>query len=204
MYYLFWDIFQFFIGGAIDKQKICLESANSFENILEVGCATGNIAVSFKKKKGSFTYTGIDIDKVTIERAKSKRMGHNFKFECVKFSDFVEKTDEKFDCILLAGFFHHITDELCVEIIKDAKKLLARNGRIFIIDPLKPEENSSFLVKLYARFLERGEYLRNEEAFKKLLVRADQDLAEAQFQKVDIGATPFGCPVCAHFLRVTI
>lgn len=204
MYYFFWDLFQFLIGGAIDKQKVCLDSSNNFKNILEVGCATGNIAISFKKKEGSFNYTGIDIDSVAIQRAKNKKMGDNFQFECIKFSEFTKQSKQKFDCILLAGFFHHIDDELCVEMIKDSMKVLEKGGKVFIIDPLKPEKSSPFLVKFYAKFLEKGIYLRNENAFKKLLKRANLDPEHACFVKINIGATPLSYPVCAHFLHVTI
>lgn len=204
MYYLFWDLFQFLIGGSVDKQKVCLQASGKFKNILEVGCATGNIAVAFKKKIGSFSYNGIDIDETAIQRAKNKKMGSNFKFDCIKFSDFAVNTNLKFDCILLAGFFHHINDELCVEMIKDAKKVQDKGGKIFIIDPLRPSENSPFLVKFYAKFLEKGIYLRNEEEFKKLLVQANQDPNSARFLKMDIGATPLGYPNCAQFLQVTI
>jgi len=195
-YYLLWDVFQYGIGGNVDKQNLCLDLARSGKSILEVGCATGNIAEIFKDHRDK-RYVGIDIDGLAIERATKKNLPENIKFYNISLSDFVLNSS-KFDTILLAGFFHHIPDALCVEMLKDAVKILESGGKIYVVDPLRPGSKSPLLYHFYSNFLEKGQYLREKEKLVSLVESVDGIQIDRVFQ-TEIGATPFGRPLCAHF-----
>jgi cyclopropane fatty-acyl-phospholipid synthase-like methyltransferase len=133
-----WKIFQFLIGGTIDKRKLCILKYQGQQQILEVGCSLGNIATVFQNIPG-IHYTGIDIDPVVIRYAQKDFSNYpNFRFLCEDLRDFSDRAGV-FDYILFAGIIHHIEDALCKSLLSAAQKLMSEKGSLIVVDPLIPE-----------------------------------------------------------------
>ena len=101
---LLWDLFQTAVGGTHDKRRLCLNGVQGCETILEVGCATGNIAVVFRQLS-QLQYTGIDIDERAVAFAQ-RRFRNDPRFQFVA-GDLRLAFDlsTTFDCILFLGAF---------------------------------------------------------------------------------------------------
>lgn len=192
-----WKLFQLTIGGTIDKRKLCLLKYTGQKKILEVGCSLGNIAHAFKKM--DIEYTGVDVDPVVISYAKKEFKKYpNFKFISTDLRKFTEQTNEKYDFILFAGVLHHIDDSLSKELIVASKKILAENGKIVIVDSLKPDGKDNWFIHLFMKTMEQGQYLRKEEKLKELVENLPGlkcVLSESHYQ----GATPISFPKSCRF-----
>jgi len=71
--------------------------------VLDVGCASGRFAELLKAYNGDFSYTGIDISKESIERAKGNYK--DYKFCCINALEY--KTESKFDLVNATGVLQH-------------------------------------------------------------------------------------------------
>jgi cyclopropane fatty-acyl-phospholipid synthase-like methyltransferase len=191
-----WDGFQFWMGGTIDKRKLCSEHFRGDERMLEVGCSTGNIAESFSRFP-NIHYVGLDIDVSALKRAKAKfRNAPNISFTAVPFLDFREG-ELPFDVVLFAGIFHHIDDETVAAFLKHSRSLIKPNGRVVVIDPVLPEPEDPKIFHLFSR-LERGQFVRSETHLRKLLLEtAGMHVTKSEVRFV--GATPWSLPKVLRF-----
>lgn len=192
-----WGIFQYCIGGTVDKRRLCLLKYRGQKQILEVGCSLGNIAKVFLKLP-HVKYMGIDIDPVVIRYAQRNFASYpNFRFLCQDLRSFAQQSDEKFDYILFAGILHHIDDKLAQSLLEAAKWLMPNDGSLVVVDPLMPELEDNWLIRWFIK-LEQSRYVRKESEMCRLLHNVSGfQLEEAEVHYV--GATPFSVPKCARF-----
>ena len=194
---ILWTIFQYFIGGTIDKRELCEIHYNGEKNILEIGCSTGNIAHTFKKYK-DISYTGLDIDSTVIKYAqKVFKQTPNFEFIDMDLREYKNKAIKKFDFILFAGIIHHIDDTLSAELLNCAINLLNTGGCIVVVEPLAPEEKDPKFIHYFMK-LEQGKYVRTESNMLALVNSISKLNMERAIVKY-INATPFKFPICAKF-----
>lgn len=201
IWYFIWDTLQLMMGGSVAKQKICREVIGRSQAILEVGCATGNLAQGFVD--GEFKrYVGIDIDRGAIDYAAARGLDKKFEFYWSRLQD-LNIPGNSFDCILLAGFFHHIPDEECVSILNNCSKYLAPGGRLVLIDPLKPLDSDPWLFHFYDKYLEKGKYVRDFDILIAMLKSCTGQRIVSQRQAI-VTATPWLTPKVARFCVVEI
>ncbi|MFT5519428.1 MAG: SAM-dependent methyltransferase [Enterobacterales bacterium] len=195
---LLWEIFQYSIGGSIDKQKLYTKDIQNPTNLLEVGCSLGNITPAFLKFE-NISYTGIDIDPIVIEHAKQRFSNkNNVEFICDDLRDYAKQTLVKYDHILFAGICHHINDELLIDLLSSSSEILTQDGVLIIIDPLLPTAEDSWFMHKYAKHLEQGQFLRKHEKMLSLIDSIEKyDLIKSEVSF--IGATPLSWPRCFRF-----
>ncbi|MGY8770722.1 MAG: class I SAM-dependent methyltransferase [Pirellulales bacterium] len=193
-----WDIFQMTIGGTHDKRKMMAAGVQEGDSILEIGCAVGNITPAFLKIPNT-TYCGLDIDENALNLARNKFAKHdNCEFILQDLTEHSNQSSVKYDYILFAGMCHHITDDLCVEFIQSASRLLSENGAIYVVDPLIPRSEDSLFLQTYMKHLEQGEYLRENEAMKDLFDQVEElNLVEETIKFVN--PTPFPFLKCTRY-----
>jgi 2-polyprenyl-3-methyl-5-hydroxy-6-metoxy-1,4-benzoquinol methylase len=191
-----WQIFQLLIGGTIDKRKLCKLKYNNQKTVLEVGCSIGNIAGAFICEEG-IDYLGIDIDPVVIEYARQNFIKHqNFNFECIDLKKLADQ-GKKFEYVMFAGICHHIDDDLLTNMLNYATKLLNKDSKLVIIEPLIPEKQDSRFFSIFLK-LEKGKFLRTNDNLCHILTKIKNlNLIESQMHYV--GATPLSWPKCARF-----
>lgn len=190
-------LFQFFqtwLGGTQDKQKLALLKYQNQKRIMEVGCSVGNIAYAFRQYD-DIEYTGIDIDPVVIDHAQKAFAGcANFQFVCQDLKTY-QLSGDPFDFILFAGVCHHMPDEECQVLLSQARKLLAQDGQLVVVDILQPEPEDSWLLQQYIK-IDQGEYIRSDASLQHLIKRvASIQNAEIHY----VGASPMSIPIIARF-----
>lgn len=123
-------------------------------DILEIGCGVGRNAFALSTFLEEGSYTGIDIDKPSIEAAQSnaflQKKGYEIKFLDVdnpeynpngryKASEYVfEFDDNSFDLIFLMSVFTHMLSDDMENYIKEISRMLKPGGRLlfttFVMD----------------------------------------------------------------------
>lgn len=98
-------------------------------DVLEMGCSTGVMTKSLIKKFPNLTV--IDGSERYIDYVKNNFKGEKAKFIVSLFEDF--KPIDKFDDIILANALEHV--KVPVQILKQAKNWLKKDGRIHIMVP---------------------------------------------------------------------
>ncbi len=126
-----------FCAGKLDLgTKILIDSLRNTlkgnEDILDYGCGSGIIGVILNKYFKSITYSGLDIDSISLLASKSNLPNSDFILANSLESD----TLSKYDLILSNPPMHtekreHI--EIIVNLIKNSPKKLKKNGKLIIV-----------------------------------------------------------------------
>lgn len=184
------DIFQFWLGCTVAKRNLVMRHYSNQKRVLEVGCATGNIAVAFLNH--DVDYTGLDIDGAAIDYATRKFRGkRGFAFVCSELQNHSFQGD--FDFIVFSGVLHHVDDATALGMLEFSCSILSPEGVLLISDPIEPGTNDSYIVKLYRKHLERGKYMRDLDALSRLLAKV-RGLRVVHHQCHGLG--PF--PICSR------
>jgi SAM-dependent methyltransferase len=191
-----WKIFQFCLGGSVDKRKLCRLKYKGQPRILEVGCSLGNIARGFVKIP-HINYTGIDIDPVVIDYAQKDFVSQpNFRFLCEELPTFVQHSEEQFGYVLFAGVLHHVNDQLAQTMLDTARQLMPDDGALVVVEPLIPASEDHWFLHWFIK-LEKGDHVRTGAEMAHLLQVPGLHLEEAEAHYV--AASPFSWPKCARF-----
>lgn len=127
------------------------------ENILDIGCGTGEFSVFFPPH----AYTGIDIEKKYIDYASKNYEGTFLVADATRLSF----SNQSFEKIIINSVLHHLSDEECSSVFKEANRVLKDEGKILIIDA--DAQGAGFLSRLFYRF-DRGKFIRTEKEYQKL------------------------------------
>jgi ubiquinone/menaquinone biosynthesis C-methylase UbiE len=129
------------------------------DKILDYGCGTGKYCTFFNPKN----YLGLDINKKSINIAKKKYKQYHFK----ELSKKLNVKDNSFDFILILGVFHHISNNEIKPILKEINRVLKKNGKILIIEPILSE--TSTRINKWMQFVDRGKHFRYEKELIQLI-----------------------------------
>ena len=132
------------------------------QSILDFGCGPGDILEFFP----DVDYLGIDIDAEYIRKAKSK-YGDRASFICSELKDIKLNKPNSFDFVIASGVLHHMNDSECSNFFEFAKVALKPNGKLLTLDGVYIKNQNA--VSKYLLDKDRGQYVRDEETYKKLI-----------------------------------
>ena len=125
-----WDI-----GKEQGAFKRIIENHNINGPLLDIGCGTGENSL-FIAKQLNISVTGIDTSNTAISKASEKAQLRNLQenatflnYDLFKLSEF----NKKFNTIIDCGVFHMFDARSRVEYQNNVKKILHKNGKLFIL-----------------------------------------------------------------------
>ncbi len=129
--------------GRLDKIKDAVaEAIRPGDNMLDIGCGTGTLAVRCMRKGA--TVTGIDSSAFMLEQAQKNAAaaGLGDRFQPVKDSATQLKkhfADASFDAVVSTAALGEFPKSYLEYIFQECNRILKPGGRLFIGDELQPE-----------------------------------------------------------------
>jgi SAM-dependent methyltransferase len=150
-------------------QKNCKD-----KDVLDYGCGVGNTAKKISKC-GPKKITGIDISKISIEKAikEAKLLNLNVEYKV----DNCEETSldsQSYDIIYGAGILHHLKLEKCIE---EINRILKKDGKMVFMEPL----GTNPLINIYRKMTPNS---RSEDEHP--LIKSDFKFLNKKFNDVEI------------------
>jgi SAM-dependent methyltransferase len=134
------------------------------QRVLDIGCAVGHMTTYLPEAQ----YVGLDLNPRYIAKAKQRHPDKTFMVEDAA-SDAVAALGE-FDCVLLFGLLHHLTDEEATKLFATSRRLLAPGGKVISVDNCWYEGQSAF--EQWGVRNDRGQYARTGEGYQKLALQS--------------------------------
>lgn len=130
-------------------------------NILEIGCSTGNLARQIINMDDN-SYYGVDISKKYIDMAsKSSPQGKFLQMDARKLNF----NNEFFDIVMLSSVLHHIDDDVGKGCFKEVYRVLKKKGVVIIAEPIV---NPKSFISIILCKLDRGHFIRTTNEYKIL------------------------------------
>ena len=150
---------------------------NEYRSILDVGCGNGRfLKESEKLWYIADQYLGVDNSEGMILEAR--KLHPESHFEAIWMQDMVN-IEGSFDAIVFLASFHHLESQVeRIQVLKDIKKLLHPNGRIYMTNWNLREQskyekshrgNGDFDIKIgeFSRYYHGFTLIELEELFKE-------------------------------------
>ena len=99
-------------------------------NVLDIGCGTGAHLKLYQNEKCNVF--GIDLSEAMLKVAENK-LGKDVNLKLCDAKD-TGFTDNKFDLILSSTVLHEMPQQVRVDVLNEAKRILKKDGRLLLID----------------------------------------------------------------------
>ena len=128
--------------------KLILDSCKPKSTILDVGCASGDIAVELSAR--GYHVHGIDLEPNRLNQGRNlaKKYGQNIDFENRRFEDLNDT--EAYDLVLLGEVLEHFADP--DQVLLNIRHLLNSNGKVLITTPNTPSLRNRLKFGLFGIF----------------------------------------------------
>jgi ubiquinone/menaquinone biosynthesis C-methylase UbiE len=139
--------------GAFREKVIDLGRLKPGESVLDVGCRTGTLAITAKRRVGSTGRAcGIDASPEMIARAseKARKAGIDVEFKN-EVIDALPFPDAQFDAVLSTLMLHHLPRKLRDDSAREIRRVLKPGGRVLVVDFGGAEPQRGFLPHFHQR-----------------------------------------------------
>jgi SAM-dependent methyltransferase len=126
---------------AIKRRVLARAEIASGEEVLDVGCGTGTLAVAAARSAEGVKVTGLDADATILARARRRaaEAGLAIRFHEGR-STALPYADASFDLVLSTLMFHHLPDEAKRQTAAELARVLRPAGRLVVADPGRPHD----------------------------------------------------------------
>lgn len=122
--------------GEMREKALRLAHLSSGENVLDIGCGTGTLAIAAKRQVGpKGRVCGIDASPEMLARArkKARRAGLEIEFRNALVESMPFPADQ-FDVVLSSMMLHHLPGKLRQRCAAEVRRVLKSGGRLMAID----------------------------------------------------------------------
>jgi ubiquinone/menaquinone biosynthesis C-methylase UbiE len=139
--------------GADRARRALLDQATvkSWEQILDIGCGTGTLAILLKRRFPRTEVIGLDPDPKALVRAKRKarRAGVFPQFE-QGFADSLAYPAASFDHVFSTYMFHHLDRDEKERTLREIRRVLKPGGQLHLLDFVASQNGpGGFLSRLF-------------------------------------------------------
>ncbi len=124
----------------IKRRVLASAAIASREQVLDIGCGTGTLAVAAARTASGVSVTGLDADPPILARARKRaaRAGVEIAFD-QGVSTALPYADSSFDLVLSTLFFHHLPDAAKRQTANELLRVLRPGGRFVVGDLGRPQ-----------------------------------------------------------------
>lgn len=157
-------------GQARRLRKVTIDQAfiKSGDNVLDIGCGTGDVTLLAKNRAKQGSVYGIDPAPEMIaaarKKAARKRLEIDFRVGVIESLPF---PDSSLDVVTSSLMMHHLPETLKVRGLAEIYRVLKPGGRLLIADFLHP--TGSFFNHLFIAFIRHHELSSGVEDLQKKL-----------------------------------
>ena len=121
------------------QQLIKQSQLHHVQQVLDIGCGTGTLAIWIKKQHPQIAVYGLDGDKtiLSIAAQKAERADVSINLE-TGMSYSIPQPDNSFDRVVSTLFFHHLTYEQKEKTFSEILRVIKPGGELHIADWGKP------------------------------------------------------------------
>ena len=139
---LFDSVAAVFVGDRAIKRRVLAHARlTPGEDVLDLGCGTGTLAVAAARTAPGAKVSGLDADGSIL--AKARRRADSAGLE-ISFGEGMSKAlpypDASFDVVLSTLFFHHLPDDAKHETALEVARVLRAGGRLVVGDLGRPQD----------------------------------------------------------------
>jgi ubiquinone/menaquinone biosynthesis C-methylase UbiE len=126
---------------AIKRRVLAHAAIVGGEQVLDVGCGTGTLAIAAARAAPGVSVSGLDADPSILARARKKAAGAGLEISFDEGrSTALPYADASFDLVLSTLFFHHLPDDAKHETAAELVRVLRPGGRIVVGDLGRPQD----------------------------------------------------------------
>jgi SAM-dependent methyltransferase len=126
---------------ALKRRVLACAAIASDEQVLDVGCGTGTLAVAAARAAPGVRVTGLDADPSILARARRKAADAGLEIGFDQGSSTgLPYADASFDLVLSTLFFHHLADDAKRQSAAELVRVLRPGGRVVVGDLGRPQD----------------------------------------------------------------
>jgi len=132
----FYDVLSKLAGvGRLHRELIDGASLSSGQQVLEVGCGTGNLSVQAKRAVPGIALTATDPDPLALRRARKKSADIAFE---QAFAERLPYPDGSFDRVLSSLMLHHLDYGAKAAALAEILRVTTPGGSLHVVDFVGP------------------------------------------------------------------
>lgn len=147
----FYDPMMKLLGfGRLHRALLAQAELRPEHRVLDVGCGTGTLALTVKRRHPAVDVAGLDPDPNALARArrKAERAGLQVRFDQGS-ADSLPYPDASFDRVFSSMMFHHLKRDQKEAMLREVRRVLAPGGRLEFLDFSHPGGSvHGFLARL--------------------------------------------------------
>jgi len=105
------------------------------QQVLEIGCGTGNLLLQAKATEPRATVVGLDPDPGALARARRKARRRRLEVRLDRgFADGLPYPDDSVDVVLSAFMLHHVPEDEKLPAVREVLRVLRPGGSLHLVD----------------------------------------------------------------------